>query len=113
LTKESDRRVGRRGGATVTGGGTAKIGNGIVDIEAPGDNQNVAFQSGGTGGLDIGVLGSARTGTVSGFGQNVRRSSTLPLLALRAATTRLDVVDGHVCSRRSGRIDHGPSTGEV
>lgn len=48
-----------------------KIANGIVDIEGTGDNQNVVFQSGGTGGFDIGVLGSAYTGVVSGFGQNV------------------------------------------
>jgi autotransporter passenger strand-loop-strand repeat protein len=61
------------GGATVTGGGIAKIGNGIVDIEGPGGDQNVVFQSGGTGGLYIGVLGSAYTGVVSGFRQNVHQ----------------------------------------
>src|SRR6185312_13382799 len=61
------------GGATVTGGGIARIGNGIVDIEGPGDNQNVVFQSGGTGGLYIGVLGSTYTGVVSGFGQNIHQ----------------------------------------
>jgi hypothetical protein len=60
-------------GATVTGGGIAKIGNGILDIEGPRDNQNVVFQSGGTGGLELGVLGSAYTGTVSGFGQNIHQ----------------------------------------
>jgi hypothetical protein len=54
-------------------GGVAKIGNGIVDIESAGDNQNVIFQAGGTGGLDLGVLGSAYTGVVSGFGQNVHQ----------------------------------------
>jgi hypothetical protein len=64
------------GGATVTGGGIAKIGNGIIDIEGPGDNQNVVFQSGGTGGLDIADAQgntSAFGGTVSGFGQNVHQ----------------------------------------
>src|SRR4029077_1348136 len=58
------------GGAIVTGGGIARIGNGIIDIESAGDNQNVVFQSGG---LEIGVLGSAYTGTVSGFGQNTHK----------------------------------------
>jgi hypothetical protein len=56
--------------ATVTGGGAAKIGNGILDIVGT-DNQNVTFVAGGSGGLQIGdALGSdnAYTGVVSGFG---------------------------------------------
>jgi hypothetical protein len=64
------------GGATVTGGGIAKIGNGIVDIEGAGDNQNVVFQSGGTGMLEIADAPgntSAFGGSVSGFGQNVHQ----------------------------------------
>ena len=64
------------GGATVTGGGIAKIANGILNIEGSGDNQNVVFQSAGTGTLEISdALGntSAFGGTVSGFGQNVHQ----------------------------------------
>ena len=63
-------------GATVTGGGIAKIANGAVDIEGPGDNQNVIFLAGGTGTLEIAdTLGNASTfaGHVSGFGQNVHQ----------------------------------------
>ena len=73
-------------GATVTGGGIAKIGNGIVDIAGPGDNQNVVFQSGGTGGLDIGVLGSAYAGIVSGFGQNVHQFIDFTAINAASAT---------------------------
>jgi hypothetical protein len=74
------------GGATVTGGGIAKIANGIVDIEGPGDNQNVVFQSGGTGGLEIGVLGSAYAGIVSGFGQNVHQFIDFTAIGSAGAT---------------------------
>ena len=74
------------GGATVTGGGIAKIANGIVDIEGPGDNQNIVFQSGVTGGLEIGVLGSAYTGIVSGFGQNVHQFIDFTAIGSAGAT---------------------------
>jgi autotransporter passenger strand-loop-strand repeat protein len=74
------------GGATVTGGGIAKIANGIFEIEQPGDNQNVVFQSGGTGGFAIGVLGSAYTGVVSGFGQNVHQFIDFTAIGAVSAT---------------------------
>jgi autotransporter passenger strand-loop-strand repeat protein len=59
--------------AVVSGGGIAEVGNGIVDIQAAADNENVIFLSGGTGGLelsDTGINPSAFGGTVIGFGQN-------------------------------------------
>jgi fibronectin-binding autotransporter adhesin len=74
------------GGAIVTGGGIARIGNGIVDIESAGDNQNVVFQSGGSGGLEIGVLGNAYTGTVSGFGQNTHQFIDFTAIGSASAT---------------------------
>ncbi len=63
-------------GATVTGGGIAKIANGTIDIEGSGDNQNVVFLAGGSGTLQIADAPgnpSAFGGTVSGFGQNVHQ----------------------------------------
>jgi hypothetical protein len=63
------------GGATVTGGGIAKIGNGVLDIEGS-DDQSVVFLAGGTGTLIIADAPgntSAFGGTVSGFGQNVHQ----------------------------------------
>jgi hypothetical protein len=83
------------GGATVTGGGIAKIGNGILNIEGSGDNQNVVFQSAGTGTLEISdALGntSAFGGTVSGFGQNVHQFINL---------TSVHFVSGVVSARYS------------
>ena len=74
------------GGAIVTGGGIARIGNGIIDIESAGDNQNVVFQSGGSGGLEIGVLGSGYTGTVSGFGQNTHQFIDFTAIGSASAT---------------------------
>ncbi len=71
-------------GATVAGGGNAKIANGVVDIKGGGDNQNVVFQSGGTGGLVLAdTLGntSAFAGQVSGFGQNVHQFIDLGAVA--------------------------------
>jgi hypothetical protein len=58
-------------GATVAGG-VAEVGNGIVDIQASGNDENVAFQSGGSGGLEL-ADATAYGGTVSGFGQNVHQ----------------------------------------
>ncbi len=36
-------------------------------------SENVTFLAGGTGGLELGGLGSAYTGVVSGFGQNIHQ----------------------------------------
>jgi hypothetical protein len=63
-------------GASVTGGGIAKIANGTIEIEGNGDNQNVVFVAGGSGTLQIADAPgnpSAFGGTVSGFGQNVHQ----------------------------------------
>ena len=71
-------------GAVVTGGGIAKVGNGVVDIGAAGDAENVAFLSGGTGGLalaDAPGHTSAFAGHVSGFGQNVHQFIDLTAVA--------------------------------
>ncbi len=67
------------GGATVTGGGIAKIGNGVLDIEGS-DDQSVVFLAGGTGTLIIADAPgntSAFGGTVSGFGQNTCINSSI------------------------------------
>jgi autotransporter passenger strand-loop-strand repeat protein len=57
-------------GATVSGNGTAEIGNGIVNIQAVGDNQDVIFWKHAHGGLDLPDTAADPTafgGTVSGF----------------------------------------------
>jgi hypothetical protein len=57
-------------GATV-GNGTAEVGNGIVNIQAVGDNQDVIFRKHARGGLDLADTAADPTafgGTVSGFG---------------------------------------------
>ena len=62
-------------GATVIGGGIAKIGNGVLDIEGS-DDQNVLFLAGGSGTLQIADAAgntSVFGGTVSGFGQNLHQ----------------------------------------
>jgi hypothetical protein len=46
----------------------------------------VVFQSGGCGGLEIGVLGSAYTGTVSGFGQNTHQFIDFTAIGSASAT---------------------------
>ncbi len=51
---------------TVTGG-TAEVGNGIVEI-AGASSENVSFQATGDGGLELGGLSNSYTGKVSGFG---------------------------------------------
>ncbi len=56
----------------VVNGGVAEVGNGLVDILGS-SGENVTFLAGGTGGLDLGGLGSAYTGVVSGFGQNTHQ----------------------------------------
>ena len=53
-------------------GASVQIGNGVVDVLS-GGSASVAFQSGGSGGLEIADAAgkaSAFTGTVSGFGVN-------------------------------------------
>ena len=58
-------------GATVSGAGTAEIGDGIVNIQAAGDNQEVVFRKDGHGGLELADTAANPTafgGTVSGFG---------------------------------------------
>jgi hypothetical protein len=56
----------------VVTGGVAEVGNGIVDIQGS-SGESVTFLAGGTGGLELGGLGSAFTGTVSGFGKNIHQ----------------------------------------
>ena len=73
-------------GAVVTGGGIAEIGNGIVDLQTASDTENVAFHAGGIGGLDIGVLGNAYPGSVSGFGQNGHQFIDFTAISFTGAT---------------------------
>ena len=64
------------GGAVVTGGGIAKVGNGILNISASGVAEDVVFVAGGTGRLELADNSgdtSAFAGHVSGFGQNVHQ----------------------------------------
>jgi autotransporter passenger strand-loop-strand repeat protein len=71
-------------GALVTGGGVPEVGNGIVDIQATGDKQNVVFLSGGTGGLEVNDTTSNPTasgGTILGFGQNTKQFIDLAAVA--------------------------------
>jgi hypothetical protein len=54
----------------VVNGGTAEVGNGIVDIQGA-SSENVTFQAGGSGGLELAddaADTTAYTGKVSGFG---------------------------------------------
>jgi len=57
--------------AGVVSGGTTVIGNGLVDI-ASASSENVVFQSGGTGGVELDIA-SAYTGKVTGFGSNTNQ----------------------------------------
>jgi hypothetical protein len=78
--------------ATVTGGGIAKIGNGILDIVGT-DNQNVTFVAGGSGGLEIGDgLGddNAYTGVISGFG-GATHTNSAQFIQLIAVTSAPDI----------------------
>jgi hypothetical protein len=54
--------------AGVAKGGTTLMANGTVDIQRA-SSENVTFQSGGTGGVELDVA-SAYTGKMSGFGSN-------------------------------------------
>jgi fibronectin-binding autotransporter adhesin len=71
-------------GAVVTGGGIAKVGNGVVNISAAADAEDVVFLAGGTGGLELADAPghtSAFAGHVSGFGQNVHQFIDLTAVA--------------------------------
>jgi autotransporter passenger strand-loop-strand repeat protein len=63
-------------GATVSGSGTAEVGNGIVNIQALSDNEDVIFQKHAHGGLELADTAANPTafgGTVSGFGTGHRQ----------------------------------------
>jgi hypothetical protein len=77
-------------GAVVNGGGVAEVGNGIVDIQANGDNQNVSFLKGGSGGLELADTAgnpSAFGGRVVGFGQNTKQFIDLTTVASGACVS--------------------------
>ena len=79
---------GAGGQVTITGpvnGGVAEVGNGVVDIQAT-SNENVSFQSGGSGELELAVA-SAYTGAVSEsrFGSN--HNQFIDLTAVKSSTT--------------------------
>ena len=68
----------------LTGGGIAKVGNGVVNISAAADAEDVGFLAGGTGGLELADAPghtSAFAGHVSGFGQNVHQFIDLTAVA--------------------------------
>jgi hypothetical protein len=60
------------------------IANGVIDIQRA-SSENVAFQSGGTGGLELAVA-SAYTGKVSGFGSNSSQFMGLTNISSAGAT---------------------------
>jgi hypothetical protein len=63
-------------GATVAGGGGAEVGNGIIDIQNAGDDENVTFLSGDSGGLELGdtlTRPAAYGGAIIGFGANTHQ----------------------------------------
>src|SRR5262249_25363898 len=66
FARDSGSRVQIAIGAVVSGG-IAEVGNGIVEI-AGASAENVVFQSGGSGGLQLDGLGSSYTGKITGFG---------------------------------------------
>jgi uncharacterized repeat protein (TIGR03803 family) len=71
--------------AGVVTGGTAEVGNGVVDIEEI-SKENVTFQSGRTGGLQLDDA-SAYSGKISGFGSNT--SQFIDLTKIDAAGARV------------------------
>jgi len=78
------------GGAVVTGGGGAKVGNGILNISASGVAEDVVFVAGGTGRLELADNPgdtSAFAGHVSGFGQNVHQFIDLTEVAFTSAVS--------------------------
>jgi hypothetical protein len=63
-------------GASVTGGGIAEVGNGILFIQAAGDTEMVDFLAAGSGGLELSDTAANTTafgGTVSGLGGNTHQ----------------------------------------
>jgi autotransporter passenger strand-loop-strand repeat protein len=75
-------------GATVTGGGSAEVGNGIVEIQNADDDQNVVFLSGGTGGVELDDTLSnptAYSGTIVGFGSNTHQ--LIDLVSVKSNST--------------------------
>jgi autotransporter passenger strand-loop-strand repeat protein len=77
-------------GAVVNGGGIAEVGNGIVDIQANGDNQNVSFLSRGSGGLELADTAanpSAFGGRIVGFGKNTKQFIDLTAVASAAGVS--------------------------
>ena len=71
---------------TVVSGGVTDVGNGIVDIQAA-SSENVAFLSGGSGGLELAVA-SGYTGSVSGFGENTKQDIDLIAVTSNSTVTR-------------------------
>jgi hypothetical protein len=70
FAKKRDSEIDIVSGATVSGGGIAEIGNGILNIQAAGDNQNVVFGKHAHGGLELADTAANPTafgGTISGF----------------------------------------------
>jgi hypothetical protein len=78
------------GGAVVTGGGIAKVDNGILNISASGVAEDVVFVAGGTGRLELADNPgdtSAFAGHISGFGQNVHQYIDLTEVAFTSAVS--------------------------
>ena len=86
--------------AGVVSGGTTVIGNGTVDIQQA-SSENVAFQLGGTGGLELDVA-SAYTGKVSGFGNGGNTSQYIDLTNI--------AFNGNVSRSYSGNTTSGVLT---
>jgi hypothetical protein len=74
------------GGATVTGGGIAKIGNGIIDIEGAGDNQNVIFQSGAQAASTSACSAAPTPASSPAFGQNIHQFIDFTAIGSTGAT---------------------------
>ena len=73
-------------GATVTGGGIAKIGNGIIDIEGAGDNQNVIFQSGAQAASTSACWAAPTPASSPAFGQNIHQFIDFTAIGSTGAT---------------------------
>ena len=86
--------------AGVVSGGTTVIGNGTVDMQQA-SSENVAFQLGGTGGLELDVA-SAYTGKVSGFGNGGNTSQYIDLTNI--------AFNGNVSRSYSGNTTSGVLT---
>ena len=72
--------------AAAVNGGTTLIGNGTVDIQQA-SSDNVTFQLGGTGGLELDVA-SAYTGKVSGFGSSGNTTQFIDFTNIDSSTQR-------------------------